>query len=164
MPWHCPNPDCPIQIRAHIERWCSHEAMDIAGGDAVLVAKLIGAGLVRDVAELYRLKVAEVAGLEGVDRNSAQNFLDAIAASRKREAWRLLFGLSIPHLNAADAQSLCRHFGSVDNVFAASVGRLQQADGVSAETARSINQWHSDSVNRRLVKRLFKAGLNFKAG
>ena len=53
-------------------------------------------------------------------------------------------------------------FTSVDNVFAASVERLMQADGVSEAVARSVVQWHSDSVNRRLVKRLFKAGLNFK--
>lgn len=162
--WHCPNPDCPMQIRAQLEHWCSRAAMDITGADARLVAKLVGAGLVRDVAELYRLKVAEVAGLEGMDRNSAQNFCNAIAASRKREAWRLLLGLDIPHVIGAAAQSLCRHFGSVDNVFAAGRERLSQAEGVSTEAAHSINHWYSDGVNRRLIKRLFKAGLNFKAG
>ena len=162
--WYCPNPDCPAQIRAQLEHWCSREAMDIAGADAELVAKLVGAGLVRDAAELYRLKVAEIAGLEGVDKNSAKNFVDAIAASRRHEAWRLLFGLDIPCVSVAEAQSFCRHFGSVDNVFAAGVERLRQAEGVSAEAARSLHHWHSDSVNRRLVRRLFKAGLNFKAG
>jgi DNA ligase (NAD+) len=138
--------------------------MSIAGTDATLVAKLVGTGLVRDAAELYRLKTAEIAALQGMNKDSAKTFVDAIAASRKREAWRLLFGLDIPHVSSAEAQSLCRHFGSVDNVFAASVERLLQAEGVTAEAARNINQWHSDSVNRRLVKRLFKAGLNFKAG
>jgi NAD-dependent DNA ligase len=162
--WRCPNPDCPAQIRAQVGHWCSREAMDIAGGDAAMVVKLVGAGLVRDVAELYRLKMVEVVGLDGMNKNSAKDFVDAIAASRKRGAWRLLFGLGIPHIGAAEAQSLCRYFGSVDNVFAASVVRLQQAEGVSAEAARRINDWHSDSMNRRLVKRLFKAGLNFKAG
>jgi NAD-dependent DNA ligase len=161
--WRCPNPDCPVQIRARIEHWCSPEAMDIAGGDAGMAGKLVGIGLVRDVAELYRLKPAEIASLEGMDGESVKNFFNAIVASRKREAWRLLFGLGIADVSAAQAQSLCRHFGSVDNVFAAGVERLMTTEGVSPEAARNINQWHGDGVNRRLVRRLFKAGLNFKS-
>lgn len=162
-PWSCPNLDCPVQIRRRIEHWCSPGAMDIAGGDAALVAKLVAKGLVRDVAELYRLKLAEVAALEGMDRATAKSFVDAIAASRKREGWRLLFGLDIPHLTADQAKSLCRQFSLVDNVFAASVERLINNGRVDVETARSIVHWHGDGVNRKLVKRLFKAGLNFKA-
>jgi NAD-dependent DNA ligase len=161
--WRCPNLDCPAQIRARIEHWCSPAAMNITGGDAALVALLVGEGLVRDVAELYRLRVAELAALPGMDKGSAQKTFDAITASQKREAWRLLFGLSIPHVGPPEAQSLCRQFASVDNVFAASAERLMKAEGVSEATARSIVHWHSDSVNRKLVRRLFKAGVNFKA-
>jgi DNA ligase (NAD+) len=161
--WRCPNLDCPAQIRANLERWCSPEAMDIAGGDAALVAKLVGHGLVRDLAELYRLKVKELAALPGMNQASALLFFDALKASLKRDAWRLLVGLGIPRIGAPEAKSLCRHFGSVDNVFAAGAPRLTQAEGVGAEAARSLAQWHSDPWNRRLLKRLFKAGLNFKA-
>jgi len=161
--WCCPNLDCPAQIRARIEHWCSPDAMDIPGGDAAFVALLVSKGLVRDVAELYRIKVAEIAALPGMDKNSAQKFFDAITASQKREAWRLLFGLNIARVGEEEAKSLCRHFVSVDNVFAASADRLMKAEGVSEEVARSIVHWHSDGVNRKLVQRLFKAGLNFKS-
>jgi DNA ligase (NAD+) len=161
--WRCPNLDCPARIRGRIEHWCSPGAMDIAGGDAALVAQLVGKGLVRDVAELYRLRVAEIAALPGMDKDSAKNFFDAITASQKRDAWRVLFGLGIPQVGAEEAKSLCRHFASVDNVFAASAERMMQAEGVSEILARSIVHWHSDSVNRKLVRRLFKAGVNFKA-
>ncbi len=137
--------------------------MDLAGVDAGFVVTLVGKGLVRDVAELYRLRVPEIAALPGVDKGSAQKIFNAITASQKRAAWRLLFGLSIPLVGEAQARSLCEHFKAVDNVFAASVERLIQADGVSKAVAHSIVQWHSDGVNRRLVRRLFKAGLNFKA-
>jgi DNA ligase (NAD+) len=160
--WSCPNLDCPARVRARLEHWCSTTALNIAGVDAGLVAKLVGNGLARDVAELYRLKAGEIAAVEGMDTASAKFIFDAIVASRKREAWRLLFGLGIPRLSPTEAQALCRHFGSVDSVFAASVERLMQAEGVSAETARGISLWHGDGVNRRLVRRLFKAGLNFK--
>ena len=161
--WHCPNLDCPAQIRARIEHWCSPGAMDIAGGDAALVALLVGNGLARDVAELYRIKVAELAGLPGMDKDSARKFFDAITASRKREAWRVLFGLNIPHVSPEVAKTLCRHFGSVDNVLAASIEQLQAAESVSEGFARSIFHWYGDSVNVKLVRRLFKVGVNFKA-
>ena len=161
--WRCPNLDCTTQLRARLEHWCSPGALDITGGDAALVAQLVGLGLARDVVELYRIKVAELAALPGMDKPSAQKFFDALTASQKREAWRVLFGLGIPHVGPGEAKSLCRHFASVDNVFAASVERLMQAEGVSEAVARSLVHWHSDSVNRRLVKQLFKAGVNFKA-
>lgn len=160
--WLCPNLDCPPQLRARIEHWCSPDAMDIAGGDAALVALLVGKGLAYDVAELYRIKLTELAALPGMNPDSARKFFDALAASRPREAWRCLYGLDIPLVGPAEAQSLCRQFGSVDNVFAAGIERLQQAKGVNEATARSLVHWHSDSVNRRLIQRLFKAGVNFK--
>jgi len=162
--WRCPNLDCPAQIRARIKHWCSPDAMDIPGADGAFVAVLVGKGLVRDVAELYRLKAREIAALPGVSKESAQKFFDAITASQKRDAWRLLFGLGIPRVGADEAKSLCGHFASVDNVFAASADRLMKAEGVGEDAARGIIHWHSDSVNRRLVRRLFKAGVNFKSG
>jgi DNA ligase (NAD+) len=161
--WRCPNLDCPAQIRARIEHWCSPAAMDIPGGDAAFVATLVSKGLVRDVAELYRLRIAELAALPGMNADSAKQFFDAITASQKREAWRLLFGLSIPLVGEAESKSLCKQFGSVDGVFTASADRLRKADEISEAVARSVIHWHSDSVNRKLVKRLFKAGLNFKS-
>ncbi len=161
--WTCPNLDCPAQIRARIVHWCSPGALDIAGGEAAFAAMLVGRGLARDVAELYRIKVAELAALPGMDKDSAQKFFDALTASQKRAAWRTLYGLDIPQVGPDEAKSLCRHFASVDNVFAASVERLMKAEGVSEAAARSLVHWHSDGVNRRLVKRLFKAGVNFKS-
>ena len=160
--WHCPNLDCPAQLRARMVHWCRPGVMDIAGGDAPFIAQLVGSGLARDVAELYRIKVAELAALPGMDKDSAQKFFEALTFSQKRDAWRMLYGLDIPLVGPDDAKALCRHFKSVDNVFAASAERLARA-GVAEAVARSIVHWHSDSVNRKLVKRLFKAGINFKA-
>ncbi len=83
--WRCPNPDCPAQVRGRIEHWCSRGAMDIEGGGEVLVRQLVVAGLVRDVADLYSLKLNDVAGLERMGEKSAQNLLDGIEASRSRD-------------------------------------------------------------------------------
>ena len=161
--WRCPNPDCPAQVRGRLEHWCSRGAMDIEGGGEVLVAQLVKCGLVRDVADLYQLKPDEVADLERMGEKSAKNFVDAIAASKARDAWRVLYGLGILHVGAGVAKSLARHFPTLDHIFDASADRLMEAEDIGEVIASSIVQWWDDPVNRKLVERLRKAGLNFKS-
>jgi DNA ligase (NAD+) len=161
--WRCPNPDCPAQVRGRLGHWCSRGAMDIEGGGDVLVTQLVKSSLVVDVAELYALKVNEVESLERMGEKSAKNFVDAIAASKSRDAWRVLYGLGILHVGTGVAKSLCRHFATLDDVFASSAERLMEADDIGEVIARSIVQWWGDSTNRRLVERLRKAGVNFKS-
>lgn len=161
--WRCPNPDCPAQVRRGLVHWCAPAAMDIAGGDENLVALLVRQGLVRDVAELYRLRVKELAALPGMDKDSAQKFFDAITASMKREAWRVLFGLGIPNIGAAEAQLFCQNFATLDALFATGRERLMKLPGVTEVMARSLTHWHGDPVNRKLIRRLEKAGVNFKS-
>lgn len=161
--WQCPNLDCPALIRSRLEHWCSGEVMNITGVTPALISAIVSRGLARDVAELYRIKLKELAALPGMDSGLAREIFDALTASLKAEAWRVLFGLGIPHLRASEASSLCAHFGSVDNVLAASGDRLAKVPDVTLQTASSVTHWTSDPVNRRLVKRLYKSGLNFKA-
>jgi len=161
--WRCPNPDCPAQVRGRLEHFCSRGAMDIEGGGEVLVAQLVKVGLVRDVAELYTLKTAEVANLERMGEKSAKNFIDAIAASKTRDAWRLLYGLGIMHVGTGVAKSLCKHFPTLDDIFAVSAEQLIEAEDIGEIIAQSIVHWWGDSVNRKLFERLRKAGLNFKS-
>lgn len=144
-------------------RWCSPEAMDIPGLDAALVVTLVRKGLAIDVAELYRVKLKELAPLEGMNEDRAKQVFEALTVSMKRDAWRVLFGLGIPLVGAPEALALARGFPTVDAVFAAGVPRLMHDSGVSADVAESLVLWHSDGVNRRLVRRLEKAGVNFKS-
>jgi DNA ligase (NAD+) len=160
--WHCPNPDCPPQILKRVVLWASPEAMDIAGCDVALVAQLVHCGLVRDAAEFYRLKLREIEALPGMSKESAQKFFDGITASLKREVWRVLFGLGIPNIGALEAQAFCKHIASLEDLFAMGRERLVTLDGVTEVMARSVAHWFSDPVNRKLVKRLEKAGVNFK--
>ena len=161
--WYCPNSDCPAQVRGHLEHWCARGAMDIEGGGEVLVLQLVSSGLVRDVAELYSLKLAEVANLERMGTKSAQNFLDGVVASKSRDAWRVLYGLGILHVGTGASKSLCKHFPTLDDIFAASAEQLMEAEDIGEVIAKSLTQWYSDSHNKNLVERLRKAGLNFKS-
>ncbi len=161
--WRCLNPDCPAQVRGRIEHWCSRGAMDIEGGGEVLVRQLVGAGLIRDVADLYSLKLAEIADLERMGEKSAQNFLDGVQASKSRDLWRVLYGLGILHVGAGVAKALGRCFQTIDDVFASSVDQLTQCEDVGQVIAQSVSQWYGDSRNRQLIERLRKAGINFKS-
>ncbi|HEX4264894.1 MAG TPA: NAD-dependent DNA ligase LigA [Verrucomicrobiae bacterium] len=161
--WRCPNADCPAQVRGHIEHWCARGAMDIEGGGEVLVYQLVKSGLVRDVAELYSLKLDEVANLERMGKKSAQNFLDGIAASKSRDAWRVLYGLGILHVGTGASKSLGKHFQTLDDIFSANAEQLMEAEDIGDVIAGSLTQWFADSRNRDLINRLRKAGLNFNS-
>jgi DNA ligase (NAD+) len=161
--WRCLNPDCPAQVRGRIEHWCARGAMDIEGGGEVLVRQLVQSGLVGNVADLYRLKLPEVAGLERMGEKSARNFLDGVAASKQRDLWRLLFGLGILHVGAGVAKALGRGFATLDDVFAAGVDQLTECEDVGEVIAQSVVQWHGDPQNQKLIERLRKAGLNFES-
>lgn len=137
--------------------------MDIEGAGEALVAQLVRTGRVQDVSDLYRLSVFDLASLERMGSKSAQNLVDAIAASRTRDLWRLLFGLGILHVGAGVAKALGRAFPNLDALFAASVDVLTRVDDVGEVIALSLVQWQGDSRNRNLIERLRKAGLNFSS-
>jgi DNA ligase (NAD+) len=159
--WRCTNPDCPAQVRGRIEHWCARGAMDIEGGGEMLAAQLVRSGLVLDVADLYKLKLDELANLERMGEKSARNFLDGIESSKQRDAWRLLFGLGIFHVGAGVAKALARAYPTVDDVFSAGVDQLAEVEDVGEVIAESVTQWFGEERNRRLIDRLRTAGLNF---
>jgi DNA ligase (NAD+) len=161
--WRCTNPDCPAQVQGRIEHWCSRGAMDIEGGGEVLVRQLVTSGLVRDVADLYKLTLDELMTLERMGEKSAQNFLDGVNASKSRDLWRVLFGLGILHVGAGVAKSLGRHFASIDDLAGASFDELTNIEDVGEVIAKSLFAWFADSRNRQLLDRLRKAGLNMQS-
>lgn len=159
--WRCVNPECPAQVRGRLEHWCSRGAMDIEGGGEVMAAQLVKHGLVRDIAGLYDLRLEPLVALERMGEKSAGNFLAALAASKTRDLWRLLFGLGILHLGAGGAKSLGRHFATLDEILAASPEQLTAADDIGGVIAQSLVRWRSDPKNQALLENLRAAGLNF---
>jgi len=91
----CPRASCPAQVEERLKHYARRQAMDIEGLGDVLVHQLVEKGLVRDFADLYKLGLEDIVGLERMAEKSGQNLLDQIDASRSRELRRLLFGLGI---------------------------------------------------------------------
>jgi DNA ligase (NAD+) len=137
--------------------------MDIEGGGEVLVGQLVKAGLVLDVADLYKLSLAEVAALERMGEKSAQNFLDGLEASKQQDLWRLVFGLGILHVGAGVAKALGRAFPSLDELRTASLEQLAAVNDVGPVIATSVFRWMNDSRNKALIEQLRKAELNFQS-
>ena len=156
---YCPNPDCPGKLDRAIEHFVGRGAMDIEGLGEKIVAQLIDAELIADVADLYRLHKDALRELDKFGEKKAQNLIDAIAASKERGLARLLIGLGIRHIGEVSARDLARHFGSIDTLMQANVEILQQIEGVGPILAQSVVDWFSREGNRALIEKLKAAGL-----
>ena len=156
----CPNPSCPAQTQRRIGHFAQRGAMDIDGMGESLVEQLVSAKLVKDPADLYRLKLEQLSGLERMAEKSAQNVLAGIEASKKADLWRLIFGLGILHVGAGSARALASHFGSLEALENATEEELLKIRDVGDVVAKSIVTWFAQENNRELIRRLREAGVN----
>jgi DNA ligase (NAD+) len=159
----CPNRACPSRGLETLNNWVM-AAADIDGVGEQTVARLWEKGIVRSLPELYRLTREELMELDGFGEISATNAIAAIQASKQVPFSRVLFGLNIPDVGWVTAQTLARHFGTVDALTSAAQEELEEAEGIGPERAEAIAEWFRDDDNRRLVEELRELGLRFEAG
>ena len=133
--------------------------MNIEGLGEKNVVALVDAGLVKSIADLYRLKVAEVAKLERFGELSARNLVTAIDASRKPSLAKFITALGIRHVGAQTAVALAREFKSLDTLVEASEDRLMAVPDIGKVVAESILAWFSDEDNLQLLKDLEELGV-----
>lgn len=158
----CINAACPAQVRRRIEHFASRGAMDIEGLGKVVVGQLVEAKLVNGFPDIYDLTMEQLAGLERLAEKSAANLQQAIAESKARPLWRLIFGLGILHVGVTAARGLAAHFGSMDKLMQAPPEELEELHDVGEVMARSIAGYFSEPHNREMLERLRDRGLNFK--
>ncbi len=159
----CPNRACPSRGLETLNNWVM-AAADIEGVGEQLVRRLWELGLVRSLPDLYRLTKEQLLELDGFQEKSASNVIAAIEDSKAVPFSRVLFGLNIPDVGWVTAQSLTRHFGSVEQLSVASQEDVQEVEGLGPERAEAIVEWFSDDENRALVEELEQLGLRFEAG
>jgi DNA ligase (NAD+) len=121
-------------------------------------------GLVRSLPDLYRLTKEQLLELDGFADKSASNTIEAIELSKRTPFSRVLLGLNIPDVGWVTAQSLARHFGSVDKLAEASQEDVIEVEGIGPERAERIVEWFAEDENRALVEELRQLGLRFEAG
>jgi DNA ligase (NAD+) len=157
----CVNANCPAKLQGTILHFASRHVMNIDGLGEALVNQLGERGLVKNVADLYKLTKDDLFKLERMGDKSAENVLREIEASKKLPLERVIYGLGIRMVGERTAQFLAEHFGSLDAIMNASAEELEEVNEVGPRIAESIVEFFADEHNRRLVNDLRKAGLTF---
>ena len=141
-------------LKRAIEYYASKPALNIEGLGEKNVVALVDSGLVKSIADLYKLTVPEVAGLERFAELSASNLVSAIAASKHSSLSKFITALGIRHVGAQTAVSLAKKFGSLDNLINATEEDLLAIPDVGEIVAESILAWFSDEDNVKLLNEL----------
>jgi DNA ligase (NAD+) len=158
---YCPNVSCPGRVLEGLVHYASRDAMDIRGLGYERVRQLLDEGLIGDVADLYDLTAPRLMELERFARQSAEQLVAAIDASRQRPLSSLLFGLGIRHVGKTVAQLLARRFGTMAGLMGASEQAINDVPGIGGAIAEAVVGFFGEPRNQRLIERLERAGLTF---
>ncbi|MGA7322855.1 MAG: NAD-dependent DNA ligase LigA [Candidatus Sulfotelmatobacter sp.] len=157
--YRCANANCPAKLRETILHFASRGVMNIDGMGDALVNQLTERGLVKNVADIYKLTKDDLLSLERMGDKSAQNILDEIENSKRLPLERVIYGLGIRMVGERTAQFLAEHFGSMGALESAGIEELQDVNEVGPRIAESIVEFFSIAANRKLLERLREARL-----
>jgi DNA ligase (NAD+) len=156
----CPNRfACPAQLKGRLKHFASKRALDIDGLGEETVSALVDRKLVRDLADLFRLKKEDLLRLEGFAERSAAKLVDAIQNSRRMEFGRFLYALGIPEVGAAVARDLAQYFRNLESLRKANREELQKVSGIGPTMSDAICEFFRDKRNQRAIDALLEAGL-----
>lgn len=157
---YCPNETaCPPQIKGKIEHFISRKAMNIDGLGPETVDMFYRLGLIKDTADLYRLKTDDIKNLERMGEKSAENIVNGIAASKEVPFERVLFALGIRFVGETVAKKIAKSFTDIEELENADLEKLKNIDEIGEKIAQSIITYFSNPANRELVERLKSNGL-----
>jgi len=174
--WRCENTSCPSKLQRGLEHFASRGAMNIEGLGESLIAQLLASGLVKDYADVYGLRVEDLASLTATStrqdgrtierrfgEKNAVKVVEQIERSREAGLGRLLYGLGIRHVGERGAQVLAQAFGSVDAIAQAPAAQLEQAHEIGPVLAESVRAWFDAPANQQLLQRLREKGVRLEA-
>ena len=161
----CINSSCPAILRGALRHWVSKAAMDVDGLGSKLIEQLVDQGLVRSIADLYRLDAALLSSLKRMGPKSAENLVHALERSRQQDWSRQLYGLGIHHVGEVNAKALATTFPDIQALRSA-VGMETEAitsiHGIGDEIAQSLRQWFATPANITLLDDLQRSGISLK--
>lgn len=159
----CINSSCPAILRGGLRHWVSKGALDVDGLGNKLIQQLVERGLVRSIADLYRLDAALLASLERVGEKSAANLVAALEQSKQQPWHRQLYGLGIRHIGEVNAKALAAAYPNSASLAAAEPESIAALHGIGPEISSSLQQWHANPPNQRLLEDLRAVGLSLEA-
>ncbi|MGI6741583.1 MAG: NAD-dependent DNA ligase LigA [Brevefilum sp.] len=152
--YYCTNSACPAQLVRNLEHFVSRSAMDIVGMGINIVEQLVQAGLVKDIADLYRLRKEDLLNLEGFADKKADNLINAIQVTKSQTLARLITGLGIHGVGEVAAQDLARHYKDLDQLCAATFDEINSIPGFGPSISDSIVQWFKNDENQHILEKL----------
>lgn len=160
---YCTNIACPAQRQRRLEHFVSRGGMDIRGIGKSLISRLLESGLVKDVADLYKLKKEDFLKLERMAEKSADNIIASIDNSKNRPLANIIFALGILHVGAEMANILAGHFRSIYRLAGASRDELLKLPTVGPRIADSLVAFFSEPTNRSIISRLDNADVKLES-
>lgn len=155
----CVNPNCPAQLLRSIEHFASRDAMNIDGLGESIVKLLSEQGLIKNCADLYCLREADLLMLPGFKEKSAGNLIAAIEKSKENQLDRLIFALGIKGIGRRSAELLCRKFGDMNSIMSASAEDISAIDSFGSVLAENIVSAFQDNAMIALIERFREYGL-----
>ena len=161
--WRCPNESgCPPQIKGKIEHFVSRKAMNIDGLGEETIDLLFRQGLLKNIADIYDLKLEDIAAQERLGEKSAQNMLAGIEASKQVPWSRVLFALGIRMVGETTAKKIAKRYTSIDTLQWATAEQLCAIEDVGPQIAENIVKYFEDIRNLEILSRLRLAGLQLE--
>lgn len=158
----CIGIECPARNLRNIEHFASKEAMNIDGLGEKVIEQLYEKGLIHNIADIYSLKVEDVASLKKDGKKFAEKLINNIDKSKENNLDRLITALGIEQVGAKSAKILAKRFGTMDNLAKANFGTLTFVDDIGEITANSIREFFMQDQTKDLLKKLKTAGVNMK--
>jgi len=158
----CINPKCPAQIREGLIHFVSRDAMNIDGLGEKVITQLFKEDLIKDVADIYKLKREQLIQLERMGEKSVTNLLEAIEASKSNSLEKLIFGLGIRHVGSKAAKTLAQHFGTISRLAEASKEELTAIHEIGEKMADSIVTYFEMPEVKELLQELESYGVNME--
>ena len=162
----CVNSSCPAILRGALRHWVSKGALDVDGLGSKLIEQLVDRGLVRSIADLYRLDGALLSSLERMGSKSAENLVAALGTSKNQPWHRQLYGLGIHHVGEVNAKALAKAFPSASDLATAAIETpeaITAVYGIGQEIAQSLQQWFATPANQELLTVLERLGFSLAA-
>lgn len=159
----CTGIECSAKALRNIVHFASKEGMEIDGLGYSIIEQLLDRKIINNIADIYSLKLEDVASLKKNGKKFAQNLIDAIEKSKSNDLFKLITGLGIRHIGAKSAKNLARKFRTMDNLMNASIEELSVQNDVGEITAKSIYEFFREEQSIDLINKLKLAGVNMES-
>lgn len=156
----CTGIECPAKALRNIVHFASKEGMNIEGMGYKIVEQLVDRKLITNIADIYDLRLEDIASLKKNGKKFAKNLIDAIEKSKNQDLSNLITSFGIRHVGKKMAKALARKYKTLDNLIEASVEDLVSKDDVGEVIAKSIHEFFNEQQTKDLIQRLKNAGVN----